>query len=111
MRRPQLVLRLVAREGCARMGGIRIREAGHGVRMRDYWFDETGRGEVRVPTSWRLLYKNGNEWNPVLAANAYGVEKDQYNRVLFAPVTTSGLRLELSMQPKWSTGLERWKVK
>jgi hypothetical protein len=39
------------------------------------------------------------------------VEKDQYNRVLFAPVTTSGLRLELSMQPKWSTGLERWKVK
>ena len=76
-----------------------------------YWFDDTGRGEVRVPTSWRLLYKNGNEWNPVLAANAYGVEKDQYNRVLFAPVTTSGLRLELSMQPKWSAGLEKWKVK
>ena len=76
-----------------------------------YWFDDTGRGEVRIPTSWRLLYKNGNEWKPVLAANAYGVEKDQYNRVLFAPVTTSGLRLELSMQPKWSAGIEKWKVK
>jgi len=76
-----------------------------------YWFDDTGRGEVRIPTSWRLLYKNGDEWKPVLAVNAYGVEKDQYNRVLFAPVTTSGLRLELSMQPKWSAGLEKWKVK
>ena len=24
-----------------------------------YWFDDTGRGGVRVPKSWRLLYKDG----------------------------------------------------
>ena len=30
-----------------------------------YWFDDTGRGGVRVPASWRLLYKNGDQWMPV----------------------------------------------
>jgi hypothetical protein len=31
--------------------------------------------------------------------------------VRFAPVTTSGLRIELAMQPKFSAGLQEWKVK
>ena len=26
-----------------------------------YWFDDTGHGQVRVPASWRLLYKNGDQ--------------------------------------------------
>src|SRR6266511_2550702 len=30
-----------------------------------YWFDDTGRGGVRVPASWRLLYKDGESWKPV----------------------------------------------
>ncbi|MGH9752502.1 MAG: hypothetical protein ACREA2_06925 [Blastocatellia bacterium] len=41
-----------------------------------YWFDDTGRGEVRVPQAWRVLYKDGNEWKPVESASPYGVEKD-----------------------------------
>ncbi|MGH9848771.1 MAG: glycoside hydrolase family 127 protein, partial [Blastocatellia bacterium] len=46
-----------------------------------YWFDDTGRGEVRVPQSWRVLYQDGNEWKPVENTGAYGVAKDQYNKV------------------------------
>ena len=57
-----------------------------------YWFDDTGRGGVRVPKSWRLLYKDGNDWKPVEAAGEYGVAKDAYNTVRFKPVTTSALR-------------------
>lgn len=76
-----------------------------------YWFDDTGQGEVRVPASWRLLYKDGTEWKPVVALGPYGVEKDRYNRVAFQPVTTSGLRVEVTMQPKWSAGIQKWKVK
>ena len=76
-----------------------------------YWFDDTGQGEVRVPASWRLLYKDGSEWKPVATLGPYGVEKDRYNRVAFQPVATSGLRLEVSMQPKWSAGIQKWKVK
>jgi DUF1680 family protein len=76
-----------------------------------YWFDDTGRGQVRVPASWRLLYKEGNGWKPVENHSPYGVEKDRYNEVTFTPVQTTGLRLELTMQPNWSVGLQKWKVK
>jgi len=76
-----------------------------------YWFDDTGQGEVRVPASWRLLYKDGNDWKPVAARESYGVQKDRYNRITFQPVTTSGLRVELSMQPDFSAGIQKWKVK
>ncbi|MBO0800467.1 MAG: glycoside hydrolase family 127 protein, partial [Blastocatellia bacterium] len=67
-----------------------------------YWFDDTGSGEVRVPRSWRILYRDGEEWKPVENAGSYGVEKDRYNKVNFKPVTTGALRLEITMQPNWS---------
>jgi DUF1680 family protein len=76
-----------------------------------YWFDDTGRGEVRVPQSWRLLYKEGDEWKQVENAGPYGVGKDLYNKVSFKPVTTSGMRLEIVMQPNWSAGVQEWKLK
>jgi DUF1680 family protein len=76
-----------------------------------YWFDDTGRGEVRVPASWRLLYKVGDEWKPVEITEPYAVEKDKYNRVSFKPVTTTGLRLEITMQQNFSAGIQEWKVK
>jgi uncharacterized protein len=76
-----------------------------------YWFDDTGRGEVRVPQGWRLLYKDGPDWKPVDVKGPYGVEKDRYNAVTFTPVTTTGLRLEVTMQPQWSAGVQEWKVR
>jgi DUF1680 family protein len=76
-----------------------------------YWFDDTGRGAVRVPASWRILYRDGTEWKPVQTTDAYGVARDAFNRVRFAPVTTTALRIEVAMQPKFSVGLQEWKVK
>jgi hypothetical protein len=76
-----------------------------------YFFDDTGHGGVRVPASWRLLYKDGNEWKPVEAAGPYGVEKDRFNRVTFKPVTTTALRVEVVSQPKFSVGFQEWRVK
>ena len=76
-----------------------------------YWFDDTGHGQVRVPASWRVLYRDGDQWKPVTGASAYGVAKDRYNKVAFTPVTTSGLRLEVVMQSNFSAGIEEWKVK
>jgi hypothetical protein len=76
-----------------------------------YWFDDTGRGQVRAPASWRLLYKDGAAWKPVAASAAYGVAKDAWNKVAFAPVTTDALRLEVTMQPQMSAGIQEWKVR
>jgi uncharacterized protein len=75
-----------------------------------YWFDDTGRGGVRVPATWRVLYKDGSEWKPVEATSPYGAERNQYNKVTFKPVTTTGLRLEVTMQPRFSAGVQRWRV-
>ncbi len=76
-----------------------------------YWFDDTGGGGCRVPASWRVLYKSGEEWLPVKAAGEYGVAKDAWNAVAFAPVRTTALRLEVQLQPDWSAGVHEWKVK
>jgi DUF1680 family protein len=76
-----------------------------------YWFDDTGHGGCKVPASWRLLYKDGDEWKPVETAGPYAVEKDKYNKVTFKPVTTTGLRVEVTMQPNVSAGIERWRVR
>jgi hypothetical protein len=76
-----------------------------------YWLDDTGSGECRLPASWRVLYKDGEEWKPVEAAGAYGVEKDAYNKVTFKPVTTSALRLEVTLPPQWSAGIQEWKAR
>ena len=76
-----------------------------------YWFDDTPRGEVRVPETWRLLYKDGETWKPVETTTTYGVERNKYNIVTFKSVTTTALRIELKMQATWSAGLQEWKVK
>ena len=76
-----------------------------------YWFDDTGSGECRVPASWRLLYKSGDNWLPVKSAGEYGLAKDAWNSVKFAPVRTTALCLEIQMQKDWSTGVHEWKVK
>ncbi len=75
-----------------------------------YWFDDTGEGECRVPESWKLYYKQGDEWVEVKNKGAYGVEKDKYNVVKFSAVKTAGLKLELKLQKDFSAGLQEWKV-
>jgi len=76
-----------------------------------YWFDDTGQGAVRVPASWKILYREGDAWKPVEAAGPYGVDRDHYNQIAFTPVTTTALRLEVTMQPSFSAGVQRWRVK
>jgi len=75
-----------------------------------YWFDDTGKGGCRVPKSWRLLWRDGDEWKPVEAGSAYGVEKDKFNAVSFKPVTTKAIRLEVELQPGFSGGILEWRV-
>lgn len=76
-----------------------------------YWFDDTGRGACRVPQSWKLLSRDGQQWKPVETQDSLGVEKDRYNVVRFAPLTTSGLRVEVQLQPDFSGGVLEWKVR
>jgi len=63
-----------------------------------YWKDD--KQYCVLPQSWRLLYKDGNEWKPVTALGPHPVTGDQFNKVSFSPVTTSALRIEIQLQPK-----------
>jgi hypothetical protein len=59
-----------------------------------------------------VLYRDGEEWRPVALepGAGYGTALDGYNRVAFAPVVTSALRLEVTLQPQWSAGIQEWTV-
>jgi hypothetical protein len=76
-----------------------------------YWFDDTGTGECRVPTSWTLLYRSGPEWKPVGQPTSFGTTKDKKNYVTFRPVETDGFRLEVRLPEGFSAGLYEWEVK
>ncbi len=75
-----------------------------------YWFDDTGKGQCRVPQSWRLLYKDGNDWKPVARTTDYGTKLDALNRVAFDAVQTTGLRIEVKLKDGFSAGILEWKV-
>ena len=62
-----------------------------------YWYDRFGTLE-RKPKSWRLLYRQGDQWLPVKNEQPYNVEIDKYNRVNFEAVETDALRMEVTMQ-------------
>jgi hypothetical protein len=77
-----------------------------------YWFDDSHkRGGCSLPVSWRAFYKEADSWKPVETTNDYTVSEDQFDRIAFKPVTTTGLRLEVQLQTNWSAGIESWKVK
>jgi len=75
-----------------------------------YWFDDTGIGECRMPKSWQVLYRDKGEWKPVAHPSACGCEPNRYNRATFDPVQTDGLRLDVQMPERFSSGLLQWKV-
>jgi hypothetical protein len=75
-----------------------------------YWFDDAPRGRCRVPKSWRVLYREGEQWKPAAIKATPGAEKDKFNRLEFEPVTTRRLRLEADLQQDYSGGILEWRV-
>jgi DUF1680 family protein len=47
----------------------------------------------RAPSSWILMYLDGDDWKEVPNPSHYGTETDMYNRVAFDPVTTRELKI------------------
>jgi hypothetical protein len=79
--------------------------------MQLYWFDDSQkRGGCSLPVSWRAFYKDHDQWKPIKITGPYTVTKNQFDTITFKPVTTSGLRLEVQLQPDWSGGIEAWKL-
>jgi hypothetical protein len=76
-----------------------------------YWMDDFKLdGPYRVPQSWKLLYRAGDNWRQVENPSGYGVELDKFNKVTFDPVMTNALRIELQLYEGYSGGIYEWKI-
>lgn len=75
-----------------------------------YWFDDAERGACRVPKRWRVLYRAGENWRPVVGASAAGVARDGYNPCTFEPVQTDALRIEVELRAGFSGGILELKI-
>ncbi|MFO1496783.1 MAG: glycoside hydrolase family 127 protein [Verrucomicrobiota bacterium] len=75
-----------------------------------FWFDDTGRGQCRLPAAWQLQYADGTDWRPVQVTDPYQVARDQWCDVHFQPITTTALRLVVEMQSGWAAGVHEWQV-
>lgn len=76
-----------------------------------YWLDlDQYDGNFRVPESWILYYKTGNEWKAVENTDQYTVKKDCYNVLHFKSVETKELKISARLQKNASGGILEWKV-
>lgn len=76
-----------------------------------YWFDDGPWGGCRIPASWKIYYKKGDEWVPVQPIGNYETAKDKYNLVKFEPIKTTALKLEVQLPAEHATGIHEWIVK
>lgn len=73
-------------------------------RIAAYWFDDNL--GIDLPATCQVQYRTGaGTWAPVPGQTACGVAGDQYQLVHFPAVTTTGLRLQITSRPGFSTGL------
>ncbi|MBV6459146.1 MAG: hypothetical protein HONBIEJF_02289 [Fimbriimonadaceae bacterium] len=78
---------------------------------RIFWFDDTGRGEIRPPVSWQIEYHDGVDWKPVeLVSSAYDTSLNKWCDVTFKPISTTKLRVVVQQQPQWAVGILEWRV-
>jgi uncharacterized protein len=79
-------------------------------RTRVFWFADRPAGGCDLPKAWRLLYKDGDDRKPVEQSGAYDIAADRFCEVSFKPVETTALRIEVDLQPEWSSGICEWQV-
>ena len=78
---------------------------------RVYWFDDTGRGGVRVPKSWKMQAKVGGIWTDVqLKESKYGIQLDQWVSIEFVPVVAREFRILMEQPQGFSSGLHEWQL-
>lgn len=71
-----------------------------------YWFDDA-KG-VRLPTSWYLEYRDGEEWKPfpLYATDAYSTYKDRFNMIHPASnIHTDQFRMIIHPQSEYAVGI------
>lgn len=77
--------------------------------VKVFWFDDTGRGECRLPESWKLQALVAGKWTEV-PLKVTPIEMDKWSDVSFEPVRTTALRLVVRQKEGWASGIHEWKI-
>ncbi len=75
-----------------------------------YWAEARGENRCQLPRSWRLQYREGEQWKDVRASGEYQVAPDRFNHVDFEAVTTDALRLVAELPENATSGIFEWRV-
>ncbi|WMI65235.1 glycoside hydrolase family 127 protein [Aestuariibaculum sp. YM273] len=76
-----------------------------------YWYDDKPWGGCQVPDYWKIYYKDSNnQWQPVENTTAYGTEKGLPNEVVFKPVETTAIKMEIKLAEKTAAGIFEWEI-
>lgn len=76
-----------------------------------YWFDDTGAGECRVPSSWSIQAEVDGLWIPAKVNAAPTCFLDAFNRVNFEPIKATKIRLNVLLQRNYSAGILEWRIR
>src|SRR5882724_1487309 len=76
-----------------------------------YWAEAAfGGSRCKLPLSWKLQYRNGDQWQDIDSPSEYGIASDRFNAVTFPLVTTTSLRLLAQLPPNATSGIFEWRV-
>lgn len=76
-----------------------------------FWAADAGRRQnVKLPVSWKVLYKNGDDWQEVQQTRQSPIAIDSFNQTAFQPVTTTGIRVEVQLAADATAGMLQWRL-
>ena len=76
-----------------------------------YWLKDIPNGGCSLPKAWKIYYQSGGKWVEVNAQSTYPVSENEFNKIVFEPVNTSALKLEVQLSKEYSAGLHEWVVR
>ena len=75
------------------------------------WYTDPANPRSQPPKSWKLYYRQGEQWKEVANPSGYGLETGKPNVVTFTPVKTAAMTIEVLADPDISAGPLEWKIR
>ena len=74
------------------------------------WYDDTGSGGCRLPKSFEVSYLDGETWKSVRNPTGGTIGMSAPSVVRFDPVSTTSIRLDITLPDGMSSGILEWSV-
>ena len=76
-----------------------------------FWAADAGRRiNTKLPAAWKVLYETADGWAEVQQENQTPIAADAFNQTSFQPVSTTGVRVQVQLQPDATAGLLQWRL-